>query len=189
MERGWCIFEKLKEAMDRAGCACLSKPFYFLHVSIERQKIYHCCGSEILCTYPITTGKMPPCNLENSAGTPIGLHRICEKYGDGVLPGVVFIGRVSTGEHFSKYADWKSRNYVVTRILRLEGLEEGNNRGKNIGGISCDTWKRMIYIHGIAKDANIGRPTSGGCVGMLSGDIVELYEKVNRQILINIVLE
>ena len=65
---------------------------------------------------------------ENSLKTPLGIHRIREKYGAGAPAGRIFRDREDTGEDWdhSQIGD----NLILTRILRLEGLEEGINKGR-----------------------------------------------------------
>ena len=61
--------------------------------------------------------------------TPLGLHRIAEKIGAGAPVGTVFKSRRAVG-HTSQpeFADAK----ITTRILWLEGLEPGFNRGGSV---------------------------------------------------------
>jgi lipoprotein-anchoring transpeptidase ErfK/SrfK len=66
---------------------------------------------------------------------------------------------------------------VVTRILRLRGLEKGYNNGIDpISGFCCDTYKRCIYIHGTPFEHLLGYPDGQGCVRLSNKDIIELYE-------------
>ena len=64
---------------------------------------------------------------------------------------------------------------ILTRILRLEGLEEGVNRGPGI-----DSFERYIYIHGTNKERQIGAPMSNGCVCMKNNDVVALFNSVKE---------
>ena len=59
---------------------------------------------------------------------------------------------------------------ILTRILTLDGLEDGVNRGPGI-----DSRARYIYIHGTNHEEAVGRPESGGCIRMTSTDIVDLF--------------
>ena len=87
--------------------------------------------------------------MEGSNHTPLGLHRIAEKIGAGEPAGAVFKSRRVVG-HTSQpeLADAK----ITTRILWLEGLEPGFNRGGNV-----DSHARYIYIHGAADQKSIGK--------------------------------
>jgi L,D-transpeptidase-like protein len=105
---------------------------------------------------------------EGSNQTPLGLHRIAEKIGTGKPPGTVFKSRRVTG-HTSQpeFADAK----ITTRILWLEGLEPGFNRGGNV-----DSHARYIYIHGTADQKSIGRPASHGCIHLADADLIPLFD-------------
>ena len=60
---------------------------------------------------------------------------------------------------------------ILTRILWLEGLEPGVNRGPGI-----DSRERYIYIHGTNEEGLIGTPASHGCVRMRNQDVVTLFD-------------
>ena len=105
---------------------------------------------------------------EGSNCTPLGLHRVAEKIGAGEPAGTVFKSRQAVG-HTSQpeFADAK----ITTRILWLEGLEPGFNRG---GGM--DSHARYIYIHGTADQAGIGKPASCGCIHLADADLIPLFD-------------
>ena len=151
----------------------------FLVVSIERQKLFLCRYDTVAGCYDCSTSRFGNGNRENSLRTPLGIHRIKEKYGAGAPAGRVFRDREDTGE------DWDHRqsgdNLILTRILRLEGLEPGVNKGEGI-----DSYERYIYIHGTGREDLIGRPLSHGCVCMRNRDVIELFEKVPELSLIHI---
>jgi hypothetical protein len=151
-------------------------PLPFIYVSISRQRlIFHSAnGSK---EYVVSTGSRPPCNIKDSFGTPLGWHMVCEKYGDGATAGTVFIGRISQEKHYTQMEDWRQRNYVVTRILRLRGLEDGFNSGATDDGLCCDTYLRYVYIHGTCHENALGTPNGHGCIILGSSDIIELYDQ------------
>ena len=60
---------------------------------------------------------------------------------------------------------------ITTRILWLEGLQPGFNRGGNV-----DSYNRYIYIHGTGDESTIGRPTSHGCIHLAVEDLIPLYD-------------
>lgn len=103
----------------------------------------------------------------NSNKTPRGLHRIAKKIGGGWPVGTVFKGRKVIG------FTWKGLPMasITTRILWLEGLEPGRNRGGNV-----DSYSRYIYIHGTGDEPSIGRPASHGCVQLAADDLIPLYD-------------
>src|SRR5579859_3821878 len=104
---------------------------------------------------------------EGSNGTPLGLHRVVEKIGGGWPAGTVFKGRRPIGYTWKGMPDAK----ITTRILWLEGLEPGFNRGGNV-----DSHARYIYIHGTADQMGIGKPMSCGCIHLTDGDLIPLFD-------------
>jgi lipoprotein-anchoring transpeptidase ErfK/SrfK len=104
-----------------------------------------------------------------SNGTPLGLHRVVEKIGGGWPVGTVFKGRKPVGYTWQGMPDAK----ITTRILWLEGLEPGFNRGGNV-----DSHARYIYIHGTGDQTTIGRPASCGCIHLADADLIPLFDKL-----------
>ncbi len=125
-------------------------------------------------TYTISTGLRPPSCIEDSLGTPLGLHVICEKIGDGQPEGMVFIGRIPTGRHYSDHQiEEPEKAFVTTRILRLRGLQQGYNAGPG-----CDTFNRYVYIHGTSREHRLGHPDTHGCPVLSNREMIELYDSV-----------
>jgi hypothetical protein len=118
--------------------------------------------------FPCSTSRFGIGQLEGSNCTPLGLHRIAEKIGAGERAGTVFKSRQIIG-HTSQpeFADAK----ITTRILWLEGLEPGFNRGGNV-----DSHDRYIYIHGTADQKSIGKPASCGCIHLADADLIPLFD-------------
>ncbi len=145
-----------------------------LIVSIAKQTLYLIDGDRNPVSYRVSTSAKPPSNIDGSGGTPLGLHRIREKIGNGAVLGEVFKGRVSIGKRYQDLdpADQKP-NLITTRILWLEGLEPDFNKGEN-----CDSYSRFIYIHGTNHEDKIGHPASGGCVQLSNVEMLALYESV-----------
>ncbi len=121
---------------------------------------------QILAEFSISTSKFGLGAEEGSYRTPLGWFQICEKYGDGCPLHTVFKGRVPTGE-WSEEGDHQS-DLVLTRILRLEGLEKENE----------NTYSRYIYIHGTNQESQIGTPASMGCIRMNNKEIIDLYPEI-----------
>lgn len=63
------------------------------------------------------------------------------------------------------------RDWILTRILWLEGCETGRNRRGRV-----DSQSRYIYIHGTHDEAAIGTPCSHGCIRMRNLDILNLFK-------------
>jgi UDP-N-acetylmuramate--alanine ligase len=145
----------------------------FIVVSIETQRLYVCKGDSLVDRYLCSTSRFGTGNRENSLKTPPGIHRIREKFGGGAPAGRIFRDREDTG------MDWDHSqtgdNLILTRILRLEGLEEGVNKGPGI-----DSYERYIYIHGTGREDLVGTPLSHGCVCMRNHDITRLFETVGE---------
>ncbi|HEX4263591.1 MAG TPA: L,D-transpeptidase [Verrucomicrobiae bacterium] len=106
---------------------------------------------------------------EGSNRTPLGLHRIAEKIGNGWPAGTVFKARQPIGYTWKGIPDAK----ITTRILWLDGLEPGFNRGGNV-----DSHARYIYIHGTGDQTTIGKPTSCGCVHLADADLIPLFARL-----------
>jgi lipoprotein-anchoring transpeptidase ErfK/SrfK len=85
----------------------------------------------------------------------------------------VFVGRRPIGEVYGPEleARFPGRDWILTRILWLTGLEPGLNRGGRV-----DTLRRFIYIHGCADTAPLGVPCSHGCIRMRSADLIALFD-------------
>jgi hypothetical protein len=117
---------------------------------------------------PCSTSRFGIGQTEGSNRTPLGLHRIAEKIGAGEPTGTVFKSRQIIG-HTSQpeFADAK----ITTRILWLEGLEPGFNRGDRL-----DSHARYIYIHGTADQKSIGQPASHGCIHLADVDLIPLFD-------------
>ncbi|MBU6401970.1 MAG: L,D-transpeptidase [Verrucomicrobia bacterium] len=107
--------------------------------------------------------------LADSNRTPLGLHRIAEKIGGGWPIGAVFRSRRLVGFTWRGLPDAA----IAHRILWLEGLEPGFNRGGRV-----DSYQRYIYIHGIGNEPTLGRPASRGCIHLAAADLLPLYDRV-----------
>ena len=152
----------------------------FIFVSSEKQCLYHYQNWELIASYDISTASAGLGCESGSNQTPTGMHRIKEKYGDGLAPGAILKSRQFTGEIATIYTDSTNveEDHVTTRILWLDGQEPGHNRGNNANGKKVDSHGRYIYIHGTPEEGLIGEPQSHGCVRMLNKDVIELYNAV-----------
>lgn len=126
-------------------------------------------------SWPVSTAIKGTGEQEGSEKTPRGWHVIRAKIGDGAPLGAVFVGRRPTGEVATRelMAAQPDRDWVLTRILWLSGLEKGRNR---LG--LCDTMRRYIYIHGVLDGTPMGIPGSKGCIRMRNQDVIDLYDRV-----------
>ena len=135
-------------------------------------------------TYSVSTGNNGFGEQYGSECTPTGRHQIRAKIGAGVPENTVFVRRRPNGEVYS--ADYartqpKDRDWIVTRILWLSGLEPGKNRFGNV-----DTANRKIYIHGTQDNSLLGRPGSKGCIRMANKDIMDFFEYIPVHTIVDI---
>lgn len=163
------IFARLAEVCNQLNV----KPTdHAIYVCIGEQKLYAFAHGELRKTYNVSTSRRPPSCVENSLGTPTGLHVIEEKIGDGLTPGAILKGRVPTGENcYALDAARNVENLITTRILWLRGLENSVNAGPGV-----DTHDRYVYLHGTNQEDSIGQPNSHGCVLLSNADIIELFD-------------
>ena len=70
---------------------------------------------------------------------------------------------------------------VQSRILWLDGLEDGINKGKGV-----DSYSRYIYIHGTPEEWLLGEKASKGCIRMSNKDVIELFNLVQEGIPVTI---
>ncbi len=136
--------------------------------------MYHFVETKLTCAFTVSTSRQPPSCIENSFGTPTGLHEIADKIGAGAPPGMVFAGRQPTGKTWREMSpEENTRNLITTRILRLRGLEPGHNAGPG-----RDSYDRYIYLHGTNHPERLGTPASAGCVLLSDAEVGELFEMV-----------
>ena len=127
-------------------------------------------------SYIVSTGKNGVGCESESGKTPYGNFEISETYGDGAEKGSIFKGRVFTGDVWTpdpenplNQGENAITGGVMTRILRLSGLDEEN----------LNTYSRYIYLHATKSIAKVGTPISGGCISTNHDDIIELFNTVS----------
>lgn len=141
-------------------------------VSVASQQLALFEDGRCVRQFPCSTSRFGIGQTEGSNCTPLGLHRIAEKIGAGEPAGTVFKSRERVG-HTSQPEFAEAR--ITTRILWLEGLEPGLNKGSN-GGDNVDTHARYVYIHSTADQGSIGRPDSCGCIHLADADLIPLFD-------------
>ncbi len=144
-----------------------------LFVSIKEQKLYHIKDNEIIKQYVISSSAYGVGSEAGSNKTPLGLHRVNQKYGDKTPINGRMVGRVFDGEISTIYTDNSRSNTddITSRIFWLEGLEKEKNKGEGI-----DSFKRYIYIHGTSEEGRLGTPASHGCIRMKNKEVIDLYK-------------
>ncbi len=145
----------------------ISLPLQTLELRDER--------GDLLRRYPVSTALNGAGEEAGSHCTPRGRHLVRARIGSGMPANTVFRGRRPTGELWTPQLAQQhpDRDWILTRILWLSGVEPGRNR---LG--SQDTMRRYIYLHGAPDDAPVGTPGSHGCVRMRNADIIELFDRV-----------
>lgn len=141
---------------------------------MARQELYLWLAGALACVYPVSTARNGTGQEQGSFRTPLGWHKIRAKIGAGAPPGAVFRGRRPTGEIYSAdlAALHPERDWILSRILWLDGCEPGYNRYGKV-----DTGQRYIYIHGAPDETVNGTAQSHGCVRMRNADVIDLYQR------------
>lgn len=144
-----------------------------IEIDLARQRLaLHGAGGPMR-EWPVSTARNGAGERLGSEQTPRGRHVIRARIGAGLPSGAVLVGRRPTGEIWTPELGraHPGRDWILTRILWLSGLERGRNR---LGDV--DTMRRYIYIHGTPDDQPLGAPASHGCIRMRNADVMELFE-------------
>lgn len=146
-----------------------------LNVSIARQRLELLENDRVVRSYLVSTARNGVGEKTGSGCTPRGLHQVRARIGSGAPIHSVFVGRRPTGEIYDAELErqFPDRDWILSRILWLSGLEPGRNRFGDV-----DTASRYIYIHGSPDRQVQGVPDSHGCIRMRNADIVELFDRV-----------
>jgi lipoprotein-anchoring transpeptidase ErfK/SrfK len=150
-----------------------------IEVDTRLQRLYlwerYSDGDMLIREYPVSTAANGVGERSGSHCTPRGRHRIAAKIGAGAPLGAAFKARQPTGEIWTPELDAENpgRDWILTRILWLAGLEPGRNQGGEV-----DSQARYIYIHGTGEEQRLGTPASHGCIRMRNADVAELFDLV-----------
>jgi lipoprotein-anchoring transpeptidase ErfK/SrfK len=146
-----------------------------LFVCIKEQKLYHIKDDKIVKEYVISSSAYGIGSEAGSNKTPLGLHKVKQKYGEKTPINGRLVGRVFYGEIATIYTDnsTSKTDDITSRIFWIEGLEKGKNKGKGI-----DSYKRYIYIHGTSEEGRLGSPASHGCIRMKNKEVIDLYSLI-----------
>ena len=145
----------------------------WLEIDTAAQRLTVWQGRETACQCAVSTAANGTGEEEGSGATPLGWHTIRAAIGAGNPAGTVYRGRRPTGEVFSETlaAAHPGRDWILTRILWLSGLETGRNRGGNV-----DSQRRYIYLHGTPPGEPMGVPRSHGCIRLRDSELLALFE-------------
>lgn len=147
----------------------------YLEISLASQQCQLWDNEQLLFSAPVSTALNGAGEQIDSGCTPRGWHRIRACIGEGLPVNTVFRGRRPTGEVYTAEMGlaFAERDWILTRILWLSGLEPGKNRFGNV-----DTMRRYIYIHGTPVSEPMGVARSHGCIRMHNEDLLALFELV-----------
>jgi UDP-N-acetylmuramate--alanine ligase len=162
-----------RRALAAPNSPVRSFPARLLLVDVRRQRMVLIEDQVAVGEYPVSTSAVGIGGAAGSLRTPAGWHRVHQRIGAGEPSGAVFESRQPTGERWTGAAD--DRDLILSRILTLEGLEPGVNRGPG-----CDSLERFIYLHGTHHEQRLGRPDSHGCVRLSNADVIELFDRVRE---------
>ena len=164
--------ELAQEGLARPG-APPAFPDRLLVVDAERQLAVMIAERTPVAAWPVSTAQAGLGGEEGSYRTPPGWHLIAQRIGEGAGPGTSFSSREPTGETWCGEAC--DDDLILTRILTLDGLEDGVNRGPG-----RDSLDRYIYLHGTNHESLLGRRASHGCVRFSNADICDLFARLRE---------
>ncbi|MBA2655134.1 MAG: L,D-transpeptidase [Gammaproteobacteria bacterium] len=146
-----------------------------IKIFAQTQQLLLLNDEKTIRSYTVSTAKRGLGEIRGSEMTPRGWHRVRAKIGTSAPINTVFVRRRPTGEIYSPplATQQPGRDWILTRILWLGGLEPGVNRFGNV-----DTLKRFIYIHGCPDEEGLGVPLSHGCIRMSNSGILELFDLI-----------
>jgi L,D-transpeptidase YbiS len=154
-----------------------------IDIDLSSQQLRLFQGAQLLREYPVSTAARGAGERNGSYCTPRGRHKVRAMIGRGAPAGAVFVARRPTGERWSPElgAQYPGRDWILTRILWLSGLEPGRNRMGEV-----DTMRRYIYLHGTPDATPLGVPGSHGCVRLSNPDVIELFDLVEPGTIVDI---
>lgn len=146
-----------------------------LRIDVARQVLEVMHDGVVEQVFPVSTALKGVGERKGSEQTPRGAHYVRARIGGDLPPGAVLRGRRFTGEIWTPElaAAHPERDWILSRILWLCGLERGRNR---LGDV--DTQQRYIYIHGTPDSEPMGEPRSHGCIRMRNADMIALFDRV-----------
>lgn len=147
----------------------------YLDIDLKNQGLTVYQAGKPLCSYFISSAKNGVGEQRDTGCTPRGWHTVRAMIGQDCPENTVFVARRPTGEIFTPalQVQYPDRDWILTRILWLSGMEPGHNR---LGRV--DTMRRYIYIHGVPDSTELGRPNSKGCIRISNKDMLELFQLV-----------
>ena len=127
-------------------------------VDISEQRLFVIEKDLVKESFPVSTSKYGEGEEENSYKTPLGKHEIKEKIGEGAKINTIFVARLDTkkeSEIITLPQDTED-DHVTSRILWLDGLEHGVNKGQGVDSFnSC-----LLYTSPSPRDGLLSRMPS-----------------------------
>ena len=161
-----------KAFLTEAGLDRFGREQPFLWISVDEQCLRVIDDARVIWQAPCSTAANGVGAVKNSNQTPPGWHVIATKIGADAQWGQVFRSKRPTAERWAPGMDTRE-DLVLTRVLALDGLEPGKNKGGSV-----DSFERFIYIHGTNGEAQIGVPNSHGCIRLTNDDVIALFNMV-----------
>ncbi|MGH1462659.1 MAG: L,D-transpeptidase family protein [Neptuniibacter sp.] len=154
-----------------------------IQISLTDQILRLYQGNTLYKQYSVSTALKGAGEQKNSGCTPRGKHYVRAMIGHQLPENAVLVGRRFTGEIYDETlaAQYPHRDWILTRILWLSGVELEKNR---LGDV--DTMQRYIYIHGTPDSEPMGIALSHGCIRMRNDELIEFFELVKPGTSVNI---
>ncbi|OYW30810.1 MAG: hypothetical protein B7Z47_03010 [Chthoniobacter sp. 12-60-6] len=139
-------------------------PVQRLVVSVTEQQMVTFEDNRPRRLYQVSTSRFGTGGQRGTYFTPLGHLEVVEIIGQGLPVGA----KLKAGQHTGEIVPVNAlgRDPIVTRVIRLRGLERRN----------LWTQERMIYIHGTPEESKLKTPASYGCIRMASADIIRLCQ-------------
>ncbi len=153
--------------------------YLFINYRTQQLTLYKQGKEQFSCL--VSTAKKGMGEKIGSGCTPRGWLIIREKIGAGQAVNSVFVARKTTGEILTEtlFQQYPQRDWILTRILWLAGLELGKNR---LG--SVDTFARYIYLHACPASYPLGVPLSHGCIRLHNQAMLSVFNHVKQGTLV-----
>ncbi len=154
-------------------------------ISANEQRLFLIENNKVTESHSISTAEAGLGSQSGSNKTPLGVHRVAEKFGKGAKAGTIFKSRMNTrrvAKILTKTGQRSKADNVTSRILWLSGMEKGINKGGRV-----DSHARYIYIHGTDEEGRLGKPASHGCIRMTNQAVIDLFERVPVGTIVDIV--
>ena len=160
----------IKEIFSKYSHKNLNKEF-LIYISLVTQRLTLYKNFEKIKIYKISSSKYGEGGQEDSNKTPLGAHYIKNCIGKDEEIFTIFKNRKATKDKTKVLrSEQRSKEDIISsRILWLDGLEIGKNKGEGVDSLS-----RYIYIHGTNEEGLLGKKASHGCIRMGNSDIIEM---------------